>query len=459
MSSNPRLEAVRLLSQVLPTPPVSQAPPGKPRSRRNRRSHEQKNDSQGRSLREVLAGRDKNLSDADRGLISDLCFGVCRHYRLLDHWLAQQMDKPLKTSAQSVRLALLAGIHELWFSDRPAHAVVNAWPDVCRQLNAPWASGLCNALLRKASREDSTTFISSLPPEIACSIPDWLWYRWRRDWPELAGQIAIASIGAPPMTLRCHRGHGERDAHLARLAQADIGATPGALSPWSLYLDTPLPVGRLPGFQEGLLSVQDEAAQLPVELIDVPAGARILDACAAPGGKTGQLAERFPDARLVALDTEARRLARIRENLDRLNVGAELICGDATQPDAWFDGEPFDAILLDAPCSATGILRRQPDSKWHRMETDIAELAGLQSRMLSALWPLTRPGGMLVYATCSILRDENEQVVRDFLQHHADATEDTPTVAGNVATTGVQLLPEEGRQDGFYFARLRKKQR
>ena len=460
MSTDPRLEAVHLLGQVLPAPSVSPAPSqagkGQARSRRKRRPQQQQDGNQGRSLREVLASRSGSLSDSERGLLQDLCFGVCRHYRLLNHWLGQQMDKPLKASAQPVRLALLAGIYELWFTERPQHAIVNAWPDVCRRLKAPWASGLCNALLRKASREDPQALISQLPAEVGCSVPDWLWHAWQRDWPDQAAQIARASISEPPMTLRCHRRQTERQEYLHRLTDAGIDAHPGELSPWSVYLHRPMPVDKLPGFRDGLVSVQDEAAQLPVELIEVPADARILDACAAPGGKTGQLAERFPRATLLALDNQPGRLERIRENLSRLKAEATLICGDASTPEDWFDDQAFDAILLDAPCSASGILRRQPDSKWHRRESDIAALAGLQSRMLSSLWPLVRPGGMLVYATCSILREENEMVVQGFLQQHPDAAENTPATAGNVAATGVQLLPEEDRQDGFYFARLCK---
>ena len=465
MSADARLHAVQLLLQVLPGPlgkdgSMSDSTSGVRRNSTRRRGHAPKvaqhtGATHGKSLREVLRQRDTRLSDAERGLVTDLCFGVCRHYRLLDHWLGGQLQKPLKQSAQGVRLALLCGIHELWFSERPAHAVVNAWPDVCRALKAPWAAGLCNAILRKASRIDRRMG-DSLPGPIRHSLPDWLWHRLQQDWPAQAEHIALAGQGAPPMTLRCNIGHADRDALRVRLADVGIAAQPGTLSPLSLYLDRPVPVNKLPGFSEGIFSVQDESAQLPALLIEVPEQGRILDACAAPGGKTGQLAERFPDAHIVALDNQAERLQRIEENLERLRLRATLVCGDATEPSGWWDGEQFDAILLDAPCSATGILRRQPDGKWHRRDGDIAELAGLQCRMLSALWPLVRPGGMLVYATCSILREENEKVIQGFLQQHDDATEGTPTVDGNVAATGVQLLPEEGRQDGFYFARVLK---
>ncbi len=413
---------------------------------------------EGASLRLALASATGSLEDRDRGLFMDLCFGVCRNFRLLEHWLEAQLDRPLRNKARPVRLAILCGLHELWFSERAPHAVVNAWPDICRKLQCPWATGLVNAVLRKATSTDATAVRAGLAPAVAWSLPDWLWKQWQQDWPEQAEDMARASATAPPMTLRFDRRRLDRAGALAMLEEAGIHATPGRLSPWSLYLEKSLPVQQLPGFADGLFSVQDEAAQLPVEQIEVPAGGRILDACAAPGGKTGQIAERFPGAELVALERDAGRLERVRENMERLDAEATLLAGDATRPEQWWDGEPFDAILLDAPCSATGILRRQPDSKWHRRASDIRELAGLQLRMVGALWPLIRPGGALVYATCSALAQENEQVVRAFLGDHPDASEDTHAPGpANAARTGVQLLPQTGGQDGFYFARLHRK--
>jgi 16S rRNA (cytosine967-C5)-methyltransferase len=205
------------------------------------------------------------------------------------------------------------------------------------------------------------------------------------------------------------------------------------------------------------LSVQDEAAQLPGEVLQCPPTGRILDACAAPGGKTGQLCEKFPDADVVALELEGKRLARIRENLARLNADITLLQGDASDPQSWWDGTPFDAILLDAPCSATGILRRQPDVKWHRKASDIPALVDLQARMLDALWPLLKPGGMLVYATCSVLRDENDHQVSAFLQRQPQARDVTPRPEGaTMVSAGWQLFPQHHGPDGFYLACLRK---
>jgi 16S rRNA (cytosine967-C5)-methyltransferase len=427
MADNARVLAVRALMKVLPA------------------------DGAGRSLRDVLAEQPVLLA-AERGLVADLLFGVCRHYRLLDHWLNTQMDKPLKSSARAVRLALLCGLHELWFSERPQHAVVNAWPDVCRALNAPWAAGLCNALMRKASRVSAAEVGRHLDVPLRCSLPDWLWQRLDQAWPDQANAIAEAALAPPPFTVRI-----SDPSLLTELVDDGLTVRQGLLAARAAYLSPPRPVHALPGFAEGRLSVQDEAAQLPAQLIEAPADGRILDACAAPGGKTGQLAELFPDATLVALDIDATRLKRVRDNLARLQRSATLVSGDAAEPSRWWDGEQFDAVLLDAPCSATGILRRQPDLKWHRRDSDIAALCGLQARMLDAIWPLVRPGGMLVYATCSILPEENAGQVQAFLARHGDAREDTPVEARSVITAhGCQLLPVADGPDGFFFARLRK---
>ncbi|MFN3713572.1 MAG: 16S rRNA (cytosine(967)-C(5))-methyltransferase RsmB [Alcanivoracaceae bacterium] len=427
MADNVRLLAVRSLMKVLPA------------------------DGGGQSLRDVLANQLVLLA-AERGLLADLLFGVCRHYRLLDEWLNGQMDKPLKGSARAVRLALLCGIHELWFSERPAHAIVNAWPDICRALNAPWAAGLCNAVLRKASRTNAAEVSRHLDVPLRCSLPDWLWARLDQAWPDQANAIAEAALTAPPLTVRL-----SDDRAAVALQEDGVTVRAGVLAPQAAYLSPARPVHALPGFAEGWLSVQDEAAQLPALLMEAPADGRILDACAAPGGKTGQLAERFPEATLLALDIDASRLKRVQDNLDRLHRHASLIAGDAANPARWWDNQPFDAVLLDAPCSATGILRRQPDLKWHRRDSDIVTLCGLQARILDAIWPLVRPGGMLVYSTCSILPEENAGQVAAFLARHGDAREDTPIEARSVVTAhGCQLLPVVDGPDGFFFARLRK---
>lgn len=433
MTDSPRRRAVGVLAAVLPAR------------------------GDGESLRPALARERGGLSAADQGLMADLAFGVCRHYRLLGHWLQTHMKKPLKPGARSVELALMAGLYEVWFTDRPHYAVLNAWPDVCRALKAPWAAGLCNALLRKASGEDPEAVAAALAPELRHSVPDWLWQALQRDWPEQAEALVAASNQPPPLAVRVNRLRTDRDRVARQLSAAGFSTHPGELAPDCLYIEPARPVEQLPGFAEGLFSVQDEAAQLPVTLMAAPEDGRILDACAAPGGKTAQLAEYFPGARITALESDRDRLPRVRENLDRLALTAELIHGDAARPQPWWDGEPFDAILVDAPCSATGILRRQPDSKWHRRSGDLKQLVGLQADILVALWPLVKPGGMLVYATCSLLKTENEEQVQRFLAGHADARDDTPALAQALPTrVGCQLPPSDRAQDGFFFARVCK---
>ncbi len=428
---DPRLAAVRVLNRVLP------------------------GSGDGASLREVLRAQPLEGGQAG-GLMRDLCFGVCRHLRPLNQWLNEQLQKPLQASAQPVRLALLCGLYELWFSERPAHAVVNAYPELCRGLQAPWASGLVNALLRKASRLTAEQAFADYKEPVRLALPGWLWKQWQQDWPDQATAIGEASLAPPPFGLRVNRLRLTREHALATLGE---GARAGTLAPWSLYLSPPRPVAALPGFEQGDFSVQDEAAQLPAEYLHVPDQGRVLDACAAPGGKTGQILEAWPGARVTALDLSGARLARVAQNLTRLGAGAELVRGDVTDPAGWWDGEPFDAILLDAPCSATGILRRQPDVKWHRRREDLPVLADLQARMLDALWPLLRPGGTLVYATCSMIRAENDQQITAFLARTGDAVDETPRPADAPAVSaGWQLLPEDNGPDGFYLACLRKRE-
>lgn len=407
----------------------------------------------GASLREALRARP--VDGPVGGHMRDLCFGVCRYLRPLNQWLNGRLNKPLRPEAQAVRLALLCGLYELWFSNRPAHAIVNAYPDLCRKLKAGWAAGLANAVLRQASRTHAEEAFADYDPAVRHSLPGWLWKQWQQDWPEQAEDLARASLSPPPFALRVNRRLQSRESALAVLGD---GARLGDQAPWCLYLSPPRPVTALPGFERGAFSVQDEAAQLPAELLALPPGGRVLDACAAPGGKTGQILEAWPRAALTALDISESRLQRVQETLDRLGTRADLVAGDATDPSGWWDGTPFDAILLDAPCSATGILRRQPDVKWHRRRQDLDALVDLQARMLDALWPLLRPGGRLVYATCSVLRAENDHQMAAFLTRTPDAAEErTETSTAPTVTAGRQILPCDDGPDGFFLACLRKR--
>ena len=308
-----------------------------------------------------------------------------------------------------------------------------------------------NALLRRAQREG----LPAVDDEAAW--PQWLAKQVRADWPQQADAIFVASMDVAPMWLRVHARTTTRDGYLERLHEAGIEAAIDERLPDAIRLDVALPVQQLPGFDDGVVSVQDAAAQRVADALSPNANARVLDACAAPGGKAAHLAERDPSLRITALDVDARRVRRMQDTFARLKLGIGTQVADAAQPAAWWDGLPFDAILLDAPCSATGIVRRQPDVLLHRRETDIAALLATQSRLLDASWPLLAAGGSLLYATCSILRAENAAQIEAFLARTPDAMHESLDAAfGHDTGFGTQRLPGEGGMDGFFYARLRK---
>ena len=412
---------------------------------------------EGRSLKAVLADVLPTLPDVrDRALLEAICFGALRHRRRYEFALSRWLAKPLAGRDVSVHFLLLAGLAQLDALGLPAHAAVGATAGAARDLGRAPLVGLVNAVLRRASREPwpvGDTLAART------SHPDWLVERLRADWPEAFEPVLEANNRAAPLWLRVHAG---RDVAAAALAlQADgIAAESVSVLPRALRLDAPVPVDRLPGWRENRLSVQDGAAQLAVAALDPQPGERVLDACAAPGGKTMQIAEKIGEGELLALDLEPRRLRQVSQRLERLGLAGPRItlrAADAALPDTWWDGRTFDAILLDAPCSATGIIRRQPDIKWHRRAADIPAVVETQARLLDALWPLLRPGGRLVYATCSVLRDENQRQIDAFLARTADArAEALDDRFGRASGAGRQRLPGEDGMDGFFYARLVK---
>lgn len=406
----------------------------------------------GRSLRMELAAALPNIPDPrDRALVEAICFAALRNRARYDAALAAWMPRPLPARERVLRALLHAGFAQLDPLQLPAHAALAATVEAARALARPRQAGLVNALLRRAQRE-------GLPPaDPASAWPGWLQARLRADWPSDVAAIMEASATPGPMWLRVNRRQGSREAYLARLQKAGIEAAAPGDPVDALRLDRPLPVAALPGFGEGAVSVQDASAQLVAEALAPAPGARVLDACAAPGGKAAHLLERDPTLRLLALDIDPVRLRRIAQGLERLGLAgqATLQAADAGAPDTWWNGDPFDAILLDAPCSATGVVRRHPDVLVHRRESDIAELAALQGRLLDALWPTLAPGGTLVYATCSILREENSAQVAAFLARTPDAAVDPlDRRFGRQDGPGFQRLPGEGDMDGFFVARL-----
>ncbi len=412
---------------------------------------------EGQSLATVLPSALERASLSERGLLRELCYGVCRWQPQLQLLLDRLLTRPLASNEQVVRGLLLAGLYQLWHLRVPEHAAVAETVAAVRPLRKPWAAGLVNAVLRSALRRRAELeALIEADPEARAAHPRWLldWLRW--DWPNDWPAIVAANNVRPPFTLRINRLRLDREAYRQHLAAADYTAGPAVVET-ALTLSTPADPAALPGFAEGWVSVQDAGAQLAAPLLEVQPGQRVLDACAAPGGKTGHLLECAPDLDLTALDCDAGRLDRVRDTLTRLRLSARLIVGDARRPADWWDGALYDRILLDAPCSATGVIRRHPDIKLLRRKSDIPALAGQQQALLAGLWSLLRPGGRLLYVTCSVLRAENEQVVAAFLAAHPDAREQ-PIMAdwGRALPHGRQILSGEGGMDGFYYAALRK---
>ncbi|WP_296279164.1 16S rRNA (cytosine(967)-C(5))-methyltransferase RsmB [Pseudoxanthomonas sp.] len=407
----------------------------------------------GRSLKAELAANLPRIEDArDRALLEAICFAALRSRMRGEAAIAAWMSKPPGPADSELRALLHVGFAQLVVMALPAHAALSATVEAVRALGRPHQDKLVNALLRRAQREGLPT----VPADAAW--PAWLRRHVRTDWPQQADAIFAASQCEAPLWLRVNRRHGTREAYRGRLQDAGIAAETADGVADALLLRAPIAATTLPGFAEGHVSVQDGAAQRVADLFhDLPAGARVLDLCAAPGGKSAHLLERDPSLQLVALDIDARRLQRVRETLERVGVSARLHAADGADPASWWDGQPFDAVLLDAPCSATGIVRRQPDVLLHRRAEDMVALTGLQARLLDAAWQVLRPGGRLVYATCSLLRMENAEQLASFRARHADAAMEALGDAwGRADDGGRQRLPGEQDMDGFFYAALRK---
>lgn len=394
-------------------------------------------------------------SGQDRAFIQALCYGVCRYYHRLDFILNQLLDKPLKD--QDVKSLALVGLYQLKYMRVKPHAAVSETVLAARK--KPWAKSLINALLRSYLREqDALEQKADSAHCAAASHPEWLIKQIEQDWPGQARQILLENNRQPPMALRVNLARVSQDPYLQQLSEQGIAAAAVDFCPSAIILDKPVAVDLLPGFAEGLVSVQDTAAQLAAGLLSVQAGQRVLDVCAAPGGKAAHLLECQPQLKeLVAVDIDAARMQRVGDTLQRLKLTATLIVGDAATPQDWWDGRLFERILLDAPCSALGVIRRHPDIKLLRRADDIKPLQALQQNILNAVWPLLAPGGILLYATCSILKQENEQQIEAFLASRPDAAELPIDAAWGIAGShGRQIITGESAMDGFYYARLVK---
>ena len=407
-------------------------------------------------------GRRRPGSDLDpreRAFAQELAFGTLRYLPRLDAWLAHVAQRPPRRRDTDVRALALLGLYQIAFTRVPPHAAVNATVDLARTLGKPWAAGFLNAALRRFAAERDA--IERIEPAASARLahPGWLLEAFERSWPELGESIARANLERPPMTLRVNTLRTSRRRYLDCLSREGIRARATRHSDAGVVLESPRAVESVPGFAEGLVSVQDEAAQLAAALLDAPQGSRILDACAAPGGKTAHVLERGAGGvEVAALDHDPRRIADLERALARLGLAPRVLLADARAPDAWWDGRPFDRILLDAPCSGTGIIRRRPDVKVLRRPGDVEPMADRQSTMLHALWPLLARGGRLLYATCSVLLRENESVVRGFVTERADAYAIPLDAAwGRPTGHGRQILPGEDAMDGFFYALLAKR--
>lgn len=413
----------------------------------------------GRSLKTELAAALPKFADPrDRALVEAICFAALRQRARYDAALTNWMPKPLGRRDGELRALLHAGFAQLDALGLPAHAAVAETVEATRVLHRTHQAGLVNALLRRAVRD-------GLPQGDAASTwPDWLLAQLRHDWPDDIEAILKSSAEAGPLWLRVNRRLSTREATAERLHASGIETQIPASPVDALRIDTPVPVSALPGFADGEVSVQDASAQLVADALMPAAGARVLDACAAPGGKAAHLLERDPSLQLTALDVDAARLQRVRATFTRLALGrdAQLQVADAAEIATWWDGVPFDAILLDAPCSATGIVRRQPDVLLHRRESDLAALVATQARLLDGLWAVLAPGGALLYATCSIMAEENAQQIEAFLARTPDARAEPlderfgRLVAFENGGGGRQRLPGEDGMDGFFYARIVK---
>ena len=418
----------------------------------------------GRSLKAELGQALPALPDPrDRALVEAICFAALRQHARADAAIAAWMPKPPGRRDGDLRALLHAGFAQLDPLGLAPHAAVAETVDAARGIGRAHQARLVNALLRRAQRE-------GLPAVAAeAAWPAWLRERIRADWPDDAATVFSASMQPAPTWLRVNRRRGSRDAYLARLHGAGIAADADAALADAVLLPGSIAVGGLPGFADGDVSVQDGAAQAVADALAPAPGARVLDACAAPGGKSAHLLERDPALHLLALDVDPARLARVRGTWRRLGLGegvdggAQARVADAADPQAWWDGRPFDAVLVDAPCSATGIVRRQPDVLLHRRAADIGALAALQARLLDAAWTVLRPGGVLLYATCSILVEENHAQVDAFLARTGDAVAEPLSDRFGRAMPvhgdrlGRQRLPGDGGMDGFFLARLAKR--
>lgn len=415
--------------------------------------------SGGGSLTKLLPAAQLEVADNDKALLQMFCFGMARWSGQLSALVDGLLAKPLKRKDNDLYLLMQLGIFQLAYTRVAPHAAVDNTVAAVKKIGKPWAKGLVNAVLRNYQRQ-SDSLVSALDESASLSHPQWLLNTFKQDWPEQWQAIVQQGNEQAPMTLRVNLGRNSRDEYLQLLTAAGIEANVVDATSTAITLQSPVPVQSLPGFEKGAVSVQDAAPQLTATLLGEGIDLRLLDACAAPGGKTAHALEHGQWRQVVALDQDPDRLARVGDTLNRLQLNdrCELHCANAIDTDNWWDGKQFDAILLDAPCSGTGVIRRHPDIKLLRRSTDIDQLVKTQRDLLCALWKALAPGGKLLYATCSILKAENEHQIQWFINDRPDASlvECELQVGMQRANAGYQILPGEQGMDGFFYGLLVK---
>ena len=409
------------------------------------------------SLSTQLARKQADVKAEHVPQLKEICFGVSRYYPQLNSFALHMLDKPFQEKDFDVYAAILVALYQIEYMDTPEHAAVNEAVESAKLIGKPWAGKLVNAILRRYLREavDIKAILKDMP-SVAHSHPKWILKRFKKHWGNSFEQIVEANNARPPMCLRVNLSRVSRETQMQKLSQQGIESEEGLFSESAIYLKQAASVQSLPGFFDGDMSVQDEAAQLSASILSVKEGEKVLDACAAPGGKTGHLLE-SADIHLTAIELEPWRLSKIEENLERLGFNAELICADSGDLDTWWDNVAFDKILLDVPCSATGVIRRNPDIKVNRKPADIDELISIQKALINNIWLTLKPGGKLLYATCSVMPEENEHQMAEFLSLTPDAKEIQLDVEwGQKVSHGIQLLPKQNSHDGFYYCLIEK---
>ena len=412
---------------------------------------------QGKSLDAVTESdwyRSLQLESRDIAFARDIASGVCRWYFTLQGIANNYLKKPLRSRDLDIELILMIGLYQLLVLQTGQHAAVNETVKLTAKRKKTWAKGVVNAVLRNVIRAQQKLE----DYDVASSYPDWMREQITSDWGPQSAEVLAAGNHRAPMTLRFDSGRLDRGEALQMLGDADIEATPHALVASAITLKNPLAVEQIPRFSQGMFSVQDAAAQLAAPLLDAEPGMRVLDVCAAPGGKALHLAQSVPELELELLDISASRLQRVSQNLQRSGVEATITEGDACSPAAWWSGELYDRILADVPCSASGVIRRHPDIKLLRKRDDVLRLCDSQRKILQASWQMLKPGGIMLYSTCSIFSQENEAQVAAFLESHADSEESMELEVdwGERVSVGYRIAPGRHDMDGFYYARLRK---